>query len=173
LRPGLLAAERRTLERAIGLEVTTTRQHFLRWDARTTPRLQAEAGFRADSSVGFNRNVGFRAGTSLPYRHFDVEAGRALDLLEVPLVVQDGALLGPIGIGVDVDGASAVVEQLLDAVSTAGGALTVVFHPDKLVRADWRTLYRRTLELVSGKGGWLTSLRGIDEWWRARAVRLG
>ena len=173
LRPGLLAAERQVLQEATGLEITTTRQHFLRWDARVTPRLQSEAGFRADSSVGFNRNIGFRAGTSLPFRIFDVAAGRPLDLLEVPLVVQDGALLGPIGIGVDAEGASAVVEQLMRTVAAVGGALTVLFHPDKLVHDGWRALYRRTLQLAADNGAWLTSLRAVDEWWRAREAKLG
>ena len=43
------------------------------------PQLQEAAGLRADSSLGYNRTVGFRAGTSLPFRQFDVSAGRTLD----------------------------------------------------------------------------------------------
>ena len=96
--PGVLERERATLEAAIGAPVETTRQHFLHWDVRWTPQLQEQAGLRADSSLGFNRTVGFRAGTSLPFRQFDVAADRALDVVEVPLAVQDAALLGPIGL---------------------------------------------------------------------------
>ena len=98
-RPGALAAERDALEPRPASRSTTTRQHFLHWDVRWTPRFQEEAGFRVDSSLGFNRNAGYRAGTSLPFRQFDVATRTPLGLLEVPLVVQDGALLGAIGLG--------------------------------------------------------------------------
>src|SRR5439155_19917609 len=91
--PGRLVQEKQALEQAIGAAVTTTRQHFIHWDVRTTPRLQAEAGFTADSTLGFNRNVGYRTGTSLPVRWLDLERGEPFDLLELPLVVHDGALL--------------------------------------------------------------------------------
>jgi hypothetical protein len=96
--PGVLERERATLETATRAPVEATRQHFLHWDVRWTPRLQEQAGLRADSSLGFNRTVGFRAGTSLPFRQFDVANDRALDVVEVPLAVSDAALLGPIGL---------------------------------------------------------------------------
>ena len=83
-------------ESATGITPTTTRQHFLHWDIARTPQLQNAAGFTADATLGFNRTVGFRASTALPFRQFDVTADEALPLLEVPLVVEDSALLGPI-----------------------------------------------------------------------------
>jgi hypothetical protein len=166
--PGVLARERAELERALGSEVTSTRQHFLHWDVRWTPALQADAGLRTDSSLGFNRNVGFRAGTSLPFRHFDVTAGRTLDLLEVPLVGQDAALLGPIGLRLGPDETRRVVKELFDRVRGVGGLITVVFHPDKLVRPEWLALYEWTLDEAAASGGWLTSLARLDTWWRER-----
>jgi hypothetical protein len=172
VRPGALAEERAVLEQATGLQVTTTRQHFLHWDVRWTPRLQEEAGLRADSSLGFNRNVGFRAGTSLPFRHFDVATRRPLELLEVPLVAQDGALLGPFGLQLDLALARRVVGQLLDSVAEVGGALTLVFHPDKLVRPEWLSLYEWSLDYAGAQGAWLTSLAGLDDWWRRREARV-
>ena len=166
--PGVLARERARLERALGESVTTTRQHFLHWDVRRTPRLQEEAGLRADSSLGYNRSVGFRAGTSLPFRQYDLKARRPLDLVEVPLVVQDAALLGPIGLGRAPDETRRLVRDLFDEVAAVGGAITLVFHPDKLVRPDWRSLYEWTLDHALESGGWVTSLAGLDAWWRER-----
>jgi hypothetical protein len=172
LAPGALAAERATLESATALELTTTRQHFLRWDVRTTPLLQEEAGLRADSSLGFNRNVGFRAGTSLPFHHFDVAGGRALGLLEVPLVIQDAAVLGPGALELDLPEAQRLVGELVDSVGEVAGAATFLFHPDKLVRPDWLALYEWSLDYALGRGGWLTSLRGLETWWRDRETRV-
>jgi len=42
--PGLLAREKAALERAGSFAVSTTRQHFVHWDLRRTPQLQAAAG---------------------------------------------------------------------------------------------------------------------------------
>ena len=169
---GLLARERDVLRQATGLEIASTRQHFLHWDVRWTPELQEEAGFRVDSSLGFNRNVGYRAGTSLPFHQFDLTKRRSLELLEVPLVVQDGGLLGEIGIAADAEGAQLAVGQMFDEAAETGAAVTVVFHPDKLARPDWLALFEWTLDHALERGAWTGSLRDVDEWWRARERRL-
>ena len=172
VRHGALAAERATLERTTGLEVTTTRQHLLHWDVRWTPRLQVEAGLLVDSSLGFSRNVGFRAGASLPFRHFDVSARRPLDLLEMPLVVQDVALLGRWGLDLDVARASDVVGRLFDTAVEVGCAVTLLFHADKLVHPEWLAFYEWTLDYAAAQKGWLTSLDRLATWWRRREARL-
>jgi hypothetical protein len=172
VRPGALAEERAALERATGLEIETTRQHLLHWDVRRTPRLQDEAGLRVDSSLGFNRDVGFRAGTSLPFRHFDAASGEHLELLQIPLVAQDASLLDSWGLELDAAGAFAVVEQLLDQAAELGTALTLVFHPDKLVRPNWLALYEQALDHAAALGAWLTSLAELARWWRGRETRI-
>jgi hypothetical protein len=171
--PGALAAERERLERATGLGIRTTRQHFLHWHAPETPALQEQAGLRVDSSAGFNRNAGFRAGTSLPFRVFDVRAQAPLRLLEVPLVVQDGALLAPYGLELDLELALLAVEQFVDEAAAAGGIVTFLFHPNNLLAADHRALYERTVALVVERGAWVASLAQVGDWWSAREARLG
>lgn len=173
VQPGALAAERDALEQATGVEASSTRQHFLHWDVRWTPRFQDEAGFRVDSSLGFNRNAGYRAGTSLPFRQYDVATESQLGLLEVPLVVQDGALLGDeIGLGLDATKACELSERFVATAAEFGGAVTFVFHPDKLSRPEWLRLYEWTLDHVVGQGAWVTSLRDLDAWWRGREARI-
>jgi hypothetical protein len=172
LRPGALAAERASLEQATGLGITTTRQHLLHWDVRRTPQLQEAAGLRVDSSLGFNRDVGFRAGTSLPFRQFDVATGKRLELLQVPLVAQDASLLDTWGLALDVSHAKEVVTQLLDDAAELGTASTLVFHPDKLVRPDWLALYEHALDHAAERGAWLTSLAELERWWRDRETRI-
>jgi hypothetical protein len=173
VRPGALAAERATLERATTLRVTTTRQHFVRWDVRRTPRLQEEAGLGVDSTLGFNTDVGHRSGTSLPYRLFDVELRRPLDVLEVPFVAQDGALLGPFGRRLDLPRARETLAGLVEGAERAGAAVTVVFHPDKLLRPDWLALYEWLLDHAEARGAWTTSLGGLQAWWLERERQLG
>lgn len=169
--PGLLAAERKTLERGTGIAATTTRQHFLHWEITLTPQLQEAAGFVADSTMGFNRAAGFRASTSLPFRQFDVSRDRSLALLEVPLVVEDSALLGPIAADSG-ETPQDVVRSLVDTARDVGGAVTFLFHPDKLVHPEWLALYEWSLSYVAEAGGWLTSVAELERWWTARERTL-
>lgn len=172
LTPGVLAREKAALEAAGGHPVTTTRQHFLHWDVRTTPRLQAEAGLRADSTLGFNRNLGFRAGTSLPFRHFDLERRERLDLLQLPLVVHEGPLLRADGLELDVELAKAVVRRLVDEIEGVGGVVTLLFHPNSLERPEFLELFQDALALCAERGAWFASMHQLDEWWRERETRL-
>jgi hypothetical protein len=172
LEPGALAAERAVLQSRTGLELTTTRQHFLRWDIRTTPALQEAAGLGVDSTLGYNRNVGFRAGTSLPFHHFDVAAEKRLALLEIPLAIEDTALLSPGGLELDFPEARAVVGHLLDRVADVGGVGTLLFHPDKFADHEWLALYEWSLDRALDEGAWVTSLRGLADWWREREQRV-
>jgi hypothetical protein len=169
-----LRDEKEALEAVIGRPIHTTRQHFLHWDVRRTPVLQDEAGFAADTTLGFNRNVGFRAGTSLPFHMFDLATGRRLRLLEVPLVVQEGALVvAPHGLDVAPAIARSIVARIIDAVAEVQGVVTLLFHPHSLVRSDVADLYRWCLDCVRDRGAWLTSLSEIEKWWRLRELRLG
>jgi len=172
LEPGRLAHERAVLEEATGLDVRTTRQHFIHWHVKVTPRLQAEAGLTADSSLGFNRNLGFRCGTALPFRQLDVERGAPLDLLEVPLVVHDGPLLRADGLELDTDLAREAMRQLIDAVAETRGVATLLFHPNNLERAEFLELFRFGIEHGLAAGGWFASLRQIERWWRKREARI-
>ncbi len=173
LAPGRVAREKSALEAALGSEVTTTRQHFLHWDVRTTPRLQTEAGFRADSTLGFNRNLGFRAGTSLPHRVFDRERDTPLDLLELPLVIADAPLLREDGLELDVPHAKRALAQLVDVVAQLSGVATMVFHPNNLEDARHLELFEYALDYGLERGAWFASARQLDEWWREREQRLG
>ena len=169
---GALAHEKAVLEEATGLDVRTTRQHFIHWNIRQTPRLQAAAGMTADSSLGFNRNLGFRAGTALPFRHFDVEREEELDLLEVPLVLPDGPLLRADGLELDIEQARESMRLLIDRVAATGGVATILFHPNNLARPEFLELHRWSIEYGLERGAWFASLRQLDRWWREREARL-
>ena len=170
--PGLLAREKESLERQTGLQVTTTRQHFVHWDVRTTPRLQAAAGLAADSTLGFNRGLGYRAGTSLPFRQLDLEREEPLDLVEVPLILHDGALLRADALELDVSLARETIRHFLAAAAETAGVATMVFHPNNLERPEFLELYRFAIELGLELGGWFASVRDLDRWWRERERRF-
>jgi hypothetical protein len=164
---GMLKKQRQSLELATGLEIRSTRQHWLHFDIDLTPRLQSEAGIEVDGTFGFNRHLGFRAGTSLPF------FWSGLDLLEVPLVLQDVAIFSPAAMELDLTLANAVCAQIVDEVASVGGCVGVLLHPEQfpLINglASW---YDTLIATALRKGAWVTSLAGINTWWRERAQRV-
>ena len=170
--PTLLSAQRAVLEDAVGAEVRTIRQHWLHWDVRVTPAAQAAAGFTADSTLGFNRNVGFRAGTSFPFFLSTPDPFRAVDVLEVPLIVQESALFAANALELDESLAREVVETLVDRVATVGGVFAMLIHPHSLLDDRVTSLYTWLLDYALERGAWVTSVAQVDSWWRRRARAL-
>jgi hypothetical protein len=71
------------------VEITSGRQHYLRFAAPTTWRAWAAAGLREDSTLGYAEAEGFRCGICHDFPVFDFLARRALPLREKPLVAMD------------------------------------------------------------------------------------
>jgi hypothetical protein len=168
----LLSTQRQVLEDAIDREVRTIRQHWLHWDVRATPAAQAAAGFKADSTLGFNRSVGFRAGTSFPFFLSTPEPFHALDVLEVPLIAQESALFSANALELDESLAREVVQMLVDRVAAVGGVFTALIHPHSLLDGRVASLYTWLLDYALDRGAWVTSVAEIDAWWRRRAQAL-
>jgi hypothetical protein len=68
-----------------------SRQHFLRFNIKTTPQLLIKSGIKADFTMGFASEIGFRAGTSHPFFYYDFSKEQATNLLMVPFCAMDGA----------------------------------------------------------------------------------
>ena len=68
----LLKKEKEILESIVGHEIRGIRQHHLNLDDNTW-RLQKEAGFVYDSTLGYTRDIGFKDGIISPYHPFDDE----------------------------------------------------------------------------------------------------
>jgi len=85
-----IAAAKEELKRVSDITNTDvgTRVHWLLFDQDSWKRLD-EAGYAYDSTIGYNDDVGFRAGTMQPYRPRGCG-----QLVEVPLIIQDAALFG-------------------------------------------------------------------------------
>jgi len=156
--------QKAALETALGKDVVSVRQHFLHYDIRVTPRVQEEAGLRYDSTLGFNDNVGYRFGTCYPWRLYDLHAEKELPIVEVPLIIQDGALLNPAkGMRLDEDMAFQYVKQITETVERVGGVLTLLWHPDAVIKSTWWRVYLRCLEYLKEKRAWFGSVRDVAE----------
>ncbi len=164
-----LQDEKVLLERLCGGPVSSVRQHWLRFDRECTWTDQSLAGFSADSSLGWNDRCGFRAGTSLPFRPWDLRERRAGGLLELPLSLMDSQLYDEQGL--DPEAARARSEALLEVVRRTGGLLTVNWHPHTLCREDFPGRaghYEDLLALLVDGQAHVDGIGGIAEHWTRR-----
>jgi hypothetical protein len=88
----LLKTEKDFLESNAALSITKSRQHFLRFSVPETWNNLSEAGITEDSTLGYAAEPGFRCGTSKSFPVFDIHQGKALPLIEKPLLVMDVSL---------------------------------------------------------------------------------
>lgn len=162
----LLARERQILSEICNQEVQTIRQHHLFYDVRITPLSQARAGFKSDSTLGSNIRAGFRCGTGIPFFCYDLVSDTVLDILEVPLVVQDVAIFG--SLQMDKEIALRHCVELMRYVAELGGAMTLLWHNTYYEGDEEFGVYRELLEEADRLGAWGCSVRQLSDWWRYR-----
>jgi hypothetical protein len=139
------------------------RMHWLFYDKGSAGILE-RAGFEYDASLGFNDAVGYRSGTSQAF----IPPGLNR-LVELPLHVQDTALLLPRRMDLSEDQAWDKCMAMLDCVSRFGGVVTFLWHmrsigPERL----WGDLYVRLLDELKRRGAWIGTAREVVDWFRAR-----
>ena len=157
---GHLREEHDRLAALTTVRPTTVRQHFLRFDPVVTPRLQRDAGFELDSTLGFARREGFRRGTCFPFPLFDVPANRPLGLWELPLTVMDTTLFTHRGL--DAEGAAAAVDRLFAACRRVGGCCVLLWHNTSYDEVDFpgsAEVFEHALDAGLAEGSALLSAR--------------
>jgi len=165
----MIAEEARTLSQASGTALHSVRQHYLRFRAPETWIAQSDAGFRADSTLGFAEREGFRNGACHPFLAFDLDAGRALPIWEMPLHVMDGTLLHYRGM--DAEAASERISALRDVVAREHGVFTVLVHniiADAHDYPGWASIFSELLQQAGSPDvhcGTVSEL--IEEWVRS------
>ena len=161
-----LKRQKQKFEKATDIEVLSVRQHHLYFDIRKTPSIQAQAGFKYDSTLGFNDNVGFRFGSCYPWYLKDLKSDRALPILEIPLIIQDGAMLKHHkGLRLDPNTAFQYVAAITEKVDRVGGVLTLLWHPSSIQSKNSWLLYLKILRYLKKKDPWFATIKQVGNWW--------
>jgi hypothetical protein len=150
-----LAGEKRLLESLAG-PVNGQRFHYLRVDPHRNLAALERLGFAYDTSLGFADAPGFRAGIAQPFRPWDAEQDRPLDLIEIPLAIMDVTLGEERYLGLSVAQAETRIDSLLDWAAENGGGFALLWHTDRfdrLTARGWDRLYSRILDGVRERGG--------------------
>ena len=140
--------ERQTLELAAGAPVERCRQHWLRFSWHDTWRAQQEAGFKLDTTLGFNDRPGFRNGSALRFNPWDTQNHRPMTIDAIPMVLMDSHMYDyqPM----TGDERHAALHRWLGEIKAVHGVASVVWH-QRVMHPDygWGSGYRDLLKQVT------------------------
>jgi hypothetical protein len=167
-----LSFEKNSMERCINKEITHIRQHWMHFDIKATPMEQHKAGLVTDSTLGFNRHIGFRAGVCHPLNMWDYKENQSVDVLEVPQIIMDGALFFCNSLELDEPLAIKHCLDLMDKVEKVGGVLTISWHPDHLNKRVFFNTYKAILEEANRNNAWGCSVSELHRNWTLYKEKL-
>jgi len=171
--PSMLKFQKNRLEEAVSRQVISIRQHYLRFSVENTFSAQEDSGFSFDSTLGYNEDIGFRAGVAAPFYPFDAKNKRKQKIMELPLAVMDGSLFE--FRHYSVEAAFGQVKKLIDNVEKVGGLAVLLWHTqarDELDFPGWWKLYLETLGYLHSKGAWVSNISDIGKWWEQRKEEI-
>jgi hypothetical protein len=123
------------------------RQHWLRFRVPDTFQNWEDAGLDFDSTLTYERSIGFRSGTCREYPVFNLRRRRRLRLTERPTVVMDASVTDPgtmnLGVG---EAAAAAIRRVVERCRVVNGDCVILWHNSRLTRGEDIELYRRVLE---------------------------
>lgn len=157
-----LRMEVSTLRELLGEHRIGGRQDFLRWNPETWVHWDI-LGLAYDATVGFADYVGFRAGTSYPYRPWLLSRGREAQLLEIPLMAMDSTPQGYMKLSPD-----EALRNLLECVArcrTVGGVFSLLWHNTRLIGRGYADVYRKLLNELAGSESYDWRASGDGSFW--------
>lgn len=158
--------EKKRLEKILCKNVIGYRNHYLQFKIPGTWNILKEAGFKYDTTFGYNDMAGFRNGMCHPFEPFNLDENEEIDILEIPLTIGDGILISYIK---DLNKAWNTVKELIDTTEKYNGVLTLLYHNNIFncpYRYNWIKLYKKILGYCYEKKAWMTSGEEIWEWWK-------
>lgn len=150
LNPKIFCSQLEELKTIVKAPVITGRSHYLRFNPEKSWKFFEEMGIKVDESVGYYDLIGYRAGIAGPFNPYDFETKEAMNLIEIPLIVMDGALLEQYQ-----ENAEHIFEKKLKHLSIVGGLMSMLFHPGIFNNPEYPEalgLYRRMLGYANDIG---------------------
>ncbi len=141
--------EKNRLDKILEYSTYGGRQHYLRFDIDTTWKYWEKAGLKYDSTVGYAEHEGFRCGTCHPFKPFDIDEDRVLNVEEIPLIVMDGTLKSYRNL--TIEESLNVITDLINKCKEVEGVFTLLWHNTSICR-DWKEWTNKVYkEILSNK----------------------
>lgn len=158
LNPQEMKEKKERLEKVTGKPVIGYRNHYLRFRVPDTWEYLSQAGFLYDTTLGYADCAGFRNGMCHPFRPFNLNTGKEIDIMEIPLVVMDGTF--PHYMRIPIDRAWVMIKQLIDRVEVCHGVMTILWH-NTFMEGEGMRVYEKLLQYSQERGAWMTNAASL------------
>uniref|UniRef100_A0A7C4YAH8 NodB homology domain-containing protein n=1 Tax=candidate division WOR-3 bacterium TaxID=2052148 RepID=A0A7C4YAH8_UNCW3 len=150
--------EKNLLEDVAGKEVIGYRNHYLRFKIPETWENLKEAGFEYDSTLSYPHCVGFKNGMCHPFKPFNLNTDKFIDIFEIPLNIMDETIFTYMTF--EPEDAWDILKTIIDKTEENNGVLTILWHNTNL-SGERLKLYERILDYCFRKNAWITSCENI------------
>jgi len=130
----LIKAEKKQLEKAVGVQVSTCRQHWLRFSWQNTWQAQQNVGIKLDTTLGFNDRPGFRNGAALQFQPWRESSAAPIQLEAIPMVLMDSHLYDYRDMSNDER--KREIDRWLDEIKFVRGQATIIWH-QRVMSSDY------------------------------------
>ena len=148
--PERIEKEIQRLASVLNREVTQSRFHFLHMTLPHSYQHLVELDITDDYTMGYASMPGFRAGTSRPFRFFDIENDAPTNLTVHPFAVMDGTLRDYLDMGVEQSFEK--LKTIVDEVKKVNGTFCYLTHNETLGGKyrwqGWPEMYERMIEYM-------------------------
>lgn len=143
----LIKAQKQNLEASLGHEVSSCRQHWLRFSWQNTWKAQEKAGIELDTTLMFNDRAGFRNAAALQWNPFNLQVGSGHALFALPTVFMDSHFY-------DYQPMTAIVrkshiKRWIEEIHQVAGQAALLWHPHTLSKTyGWYAGFRDMLQCL-------------------------
>ena len=144
----IIEKEKQRLANITRKEIHHSRQHYLKLHLPRTYQQLIQAGITVDYSMGYASEIGFRAGTSLPFYWYDLEKEMRTDLLIQPFSVMEVTLKEYLKLSPEE--AKIVIQDLIKTIKSVNGVFCSLWHNSSFSELEgwneWEGVYFDLLE---------------------------
>lgn len=146
-----LNQELKLLQKATGLPIKKSRQHYLKLTFPDTFTKLEEAGITEDYSLGFADYPGFRAGTCTPFYFYNLKTETVTNLKLFPLILMDVTLSRYLNLSKDVALRRSI--SLIDQVKKVNGCFISLWHNSSFSEIHqmqgWESVFEEMVKYAS------------------------
>lgn len=163
--------EKEMLEKMIGKKIIGARNHVLRFKTPQSWEQLSKAGLLYDTTFGYHDHIGFRNGMCHPFRPYNLNSEKTIDILEIPLIIEDMTFIMYMKENVRV--CWDYIKGLIDTVKELNGVITILWHTwtfsypvsyGGMFGKEWNDLYEKILEYGQKKNAWITNCKELYEY---------
>lgn len=141
--------EKKRLEKIVGRNICRNRFHFLRFQLPESYRMLVKQGIKSDYSMLYANELGFRAGTSLPFIFFDLKENKKSSLRVYPTAIMDATLLKKMHLGIG--NLFNLANEMMNDVMKTRGVFVTLFHNEHLANNFILDFYKKLLKTYVDK----------------------